>query len=272
METMKFASLLAKFFSHDPTMLPARETFHYATKTAADIFRLGSWEIKVGNRPDIILIDLARPEFVPNFDIYSDIVYATNSHAVDTVICMGSVLMEERQVPGEEEIMNKVRDFGEGLCHAMRFICDSTLGKLTKYLRMLGLDTVLVRNPDALTTYKDLADLPLLFTKKEGPIAYHPIIRIKTDRVDEQIREIENVIGPYVNSELFMTRCLECNTILQHTDKEDIETRIPEYIYHHHEQFKICPSCRRVYWEGTHTERMKKWVAARSRSDDGNKT
>jgi 5-methylthioadenosine/S-adenosylhomocysteine deaminase len=114
-ETMKFASLLAKFFSHDPTMLPARETFDFATKTAADIFRLDTWEIKVGNRPDIILIDLARPEFVPNFDIYSDIVYASNGHAIDTVICMGKVLMEGRYVPGEEEIMSKARQVARAL-------------------------------------------------------------------------------------------------------------------------------------------------------------
>jgi 5-methylthioadenosine/S-adenosylhomocysteine deaminase len=114
-ETMKFASLLAKFFSHDPTMLPARETFDFATKTAADIFRLDTWEIKVGNRPDIILIDLARPEFVPNFDIYSDIVYASNGHSVDTVICMGKVLMENRYVPGEDEIMSKVKQVARTL-------------------------------------------------------------------------------------------------------------------------------------------------------------
>jgi 5-methylthioadenosine/S-adenosylhomocysteine deaminase len=114
-ETMKFASLLAKFFSHDPTMLPARETFDFATKTAADIFRLDTWEIKVGNRPDIILIDLAKPEFVPNFDIYSDIVYASNGHAVDTVICMGKVLMEGRYVPGEEEIMSKAGQIARAL-------------------------------------------------------------------------------------------------------------------------------------------------------------
>jgi 5-methylthioadenosine/S-adenosylhomocysteine deaminase len=114
-ETMKFASLLAKFFSHDPTMLPARETFDFATKTAADIFRLDTWEIKVGNRPDIILVDLAKPEFVPNFDIYSDIVYASNGHAVDTVICMGKVLMEGRYVPGEEEIMSKAGQIARAL-------------------------------------------------------------------------------------------------------------------------------------------------------------
>ena len=51
METMKFASLLAKFFSHDPTMLPARETFDPATKTAAEIFFLGTWEIRSAMAP-----------------------------------------------------------------------------------------------------------------------------------------------------------------------------------------------------------------------------
>jgi 5-methylthioadenosine/S-adenosylhomocysteine deaminase len=108
-ETMKFASLMAKFFSHDPTMLSARTTFDYATQVAARIFRLGNWEIKVGNSPDIILIDLNRPEFIPNFDIYSDIVYASNGTAVDTVICMGKILMENRHVPGEDEIMQRAK-------------------------------------------------------------------------------------------------------------------------------------------------------------------
>ena len=103
--TMKFASLLAKFTSSDPTFLPARKTFEAATTDAARIFHLGDWEIKEGASPDIILLDKKRPEFVPNFDSYSDIVYAANGYAVDTVICMGRVLMENRHVDGEEEIM-----------------------------------------------------------------------------------------------------------------------------------------------------------------------
>nr|MBP6941529.1 amidohydrolase family protein [Syntrophorhabdaceae bacterium] len=114
-ETMKFASLIAKFMNHDPTLLPAQETFDIATKTAARIFNLGDWEIEAGKSPDIILIDLNRPEFVPDFDIYSDIVYASNGYAVDTVICMGRVLMENRYVPGEEEILKKVKTVAKNL-------------------------------------------------------------------------------------------------------------------------------------------------------------
>jgi len=115
LETMKFASLLAKFHTGDPTMLPARQTFERATQTAADIFRLGTWVIAEGLSPDIILIDLNRPEFVPNFDIYSDMVYAANGSAVDTVICMGEVLMENRVVPGEEEIMMRAAEAAHAL-------------------------------------------------------------------------------------------------------------------------------------------------------------
>ncbi len=114
-ETMKFAALLAKFSTHNPTMMTARETFGHATKIAADIFGLGEWEIKVGSSPDIILIDLARPEMTPDFDVYSNLVYASNGSIVDTVICMGKILMENRVVPGEGEILRNASKIAKSL-------------------------------------------------------------------------------------------------------------------------------------------------------------
>ena len=109
METMKFASLLAKFGTGDPTFLPAGQALDIASRVAADIFRLGDWRIKEGATTDIILLDTSRPEFVPGFNPHSDIVYAANGYSVDTVICMGQVLMENRYVEGEEEIMEAAR-------------------------------------------------------------------------------------------------------------------------------------------------------------------
>jgi 5-methylthioadenosine/S-adenosylhomocysteine deaminase len=109
METMKFASLLAKFSTGDPTALPARRTFELATREGARMFGLPDWEIKVGSRADVILLDMRRPEFVPNFDLYSDLVYTADGSAVDTVISLGRVVMEHRRVDGEEEIMEHAR-------------------------------------------------------------------------------------------------------------------------------------------------------------------
>lgn len=142
----------------------------------------------------------------------------------------------------------------------MKFICDKTLGKLTKYLRILGFDAVSLKNLETLEIYKSLADPPLLFTKQTKAIQYKPLIFIKGDRIQEQITEIADIIRPYFDSKAFMTRCIECNTLLWFVEKQNIEERVPEYIYHHHEKFKICPSCKKVYWEGTHVEQMKKWT------------
>lgn len=108
-ETMKFASLLAKFIYSDPTILPAKEVYELATVKAAYVFGLGDWEIKEGSRTDIILLDPKGPEFVPNFDTYSDLVYSIKSCSVDTVICMGKVLMEKKVVEKEEEICENAR-------------------------------------------------------------------------------------------------------------------------------------------------------------------
>ena len=62
-----------------------------------------------------------------------------------------------------------------------------------------------------------------------------------------------------------MTRCIECNVCLVEAKKEDIEPLVPEYIYHHHDTFKTCPSCRKVYWEGSHADEMH----AMDKKDDG---
>ncbi len=115
METMKYASLVAKFSTNDPTFLSARETIGRATASAGRIFSLGRWEIAEGAAPDVILIDLHRPEFVPNFDSCSDLVYSANGYAVDTVICMGRIIMEHRHVEGEEEIVARARTIAHSL-------------------------------------------------------------------------------------------------------------------------------------------------------------
>jgi 5-methylthioadenosine/S-adenosylhomocysteine deaminase len=114
-ETMKFASLLAKYSTNDPTALPAREAFDAATVSPARIFGLGPWELEVGMSPDIILVDLGRPELCPGFDIYSDVVYSSNGYIVDTVIAMGKVVMEGRRVPGEEEIIRNAARVAKAL-------------------------------------------------------------------------------------------------------------------------------------------------------------
>lgn len=106
-ETMKLASLLGKVWRKDPEALTAEEMFQAATADGAAMFGLKTGQIKEGYLADLCLVDLNIPAFIPNFNFVSNLVYAANGSCVDTVICDGKVLMENKKVPGEEEIMER---------------------------------------------------------------------------------------------------------------------------------------------------------------------
>jgi 5-methylthioadenosine/S-adenosylhomocysteine deaminase len=106
-EAMKTASLLQKAWRYDPTLFPAQEALNCATVNGARMLRLHAGKIEAGRLADLCLIDLNAAAFTPNFDFVSNLVYAANGSCVDTVICDGRILMQNRQVPGEQEILDR---------------------------------------------------------------------------------------------------------------------------------------------------------------------
>ncbi len=101
-EEMKFASLLQKEH-HKPTTLSAEQILDIATKKGADVFSLDSGLIKEGADADLILVNLKVPEMVPCYNLTSNIVYSANGSCVDTTICQGNILMENRIVKDEKK-------------------------------------------------------------------------------------------------------------------------------------------------------------------------
>ena len=143
----------------------------------------------------------------------------------------------------------------------MRFICDVMLGKLSKYLRVLGLDTVCIEAMEDLSQYTSEKKLQFFLTKR-GPhkVLYRNSIYIKSNRVIDQLIEIKDIILPHISATTLMNRCIRCNTVLNDVKKADIEGLVPEFIFHKHDVFKACPSCNKVYWEGSHVAHINKWV------------
>ncbi|MDR0365086.1 MAG: amidohydrolase [Bacteroidales bacterium] len=109
-EAMKMASLLSKVVHDDPTAMPVKETFDLATKNSAEIFNLPLGEIKEGNLADICLVDLQRPDMTPCHHLLSNIIYSSNGSCIDTVICDGQIIMENRKVKDEELILEKASE------------------------------------------------------------------------------------------------------------------------------------------------------------------
>lgn len=104
-EAMKLASLLGKAWRKNPEAVTAEEIFATATANGASALRLKAGKIAPGYLADLCLVDLKQAAFTPNFNFISNIVYAANGSCIDTVICNGKILMENRHVPGEEEIL-----------------------------------------------------------------------------------------------------------------------------------------------------------------------
>jgi len=112
-EEIKIAALLQKFHQYDPEIMKAEDIYNIATGKEASLFPQLSSEIKVGAHADCLLLDQNTPELVPSHNLISNLVYSANGSCVDTVICDGEILMENRKVKDEDEIIDRVRSISE---------------------------------------------------------------------------------------------------------------------------------------------------------------
>ncbi len=114
-EEMKMAALLQKFAWNQPTLLPAREAFRMATESGARTLGFGNGTISPGQPADLVLLDRTAPCNTPMHNLYSNIVYSCSGATVRTVICQGDILMKDRFIPWEEEVIERASAAAEDL-------------------------------------------------------------------------------------------------------------------------------------------------------------
>ncbi len=143
----------------------------------------------------------------------------------------------------------------------MRFMCDAMLGKLARYLRALGLDAVYVRSASDMARYGMNGEASYFLTKRKFlGLSQGNLVYIKADNVIDQLKQIRTLILPYTSEKALMSRCTRCNTLLMDVGKDEVEGLIPEFVFHRYDSFKTCPSCKKIYWEGSHVEHMTEWI------------
>ncbi len=143
----------------------------------------------------------------------------------------------------------------------MKFIADRTLGKLARKLRALGFDAVFWGGGNLEGAVQAAAaEKRILLTRsrKVRQEASGPsVLVIEADDPREQVMETLGKLKLKPAAEKYFSRCLMCNQELRAIPKEEAEGRVPDFIYRSYESFHICPRCQRIYWPGTHFERMK---------------
>ena len=105
---MKLTALLQKVNTLDPKVLPAKETFDMATKNGAKALGVNSGKIKEGKLADIIIVNTNVPHMTPVRNPLSNIIYSALGTDVDTVICDGKILMENKELKtiNEKEVIS----------------------------------------------------------------------------------------------------------------------------------------------------------------------
>ena len=145
------------------------------------------------------------------------------------------------------------------------FIADSNVGKLARWLRMMGYDALFFNDiDDSQLIYIALKERRVVLTKDTQIIRRRvvtsgqlKVILIENDDSKEQLRQVVKELGLDCRFRQF-TRCLECNQILVPRSKEEGKELVPPYVFQTQSQYMQCPSCLRLYWQGTHWQRMKK--------------
>jgi uncharacterized protein with PIN domain len=194
---------------------------------------------------------------------------------VDLILVNGNSVDFTYQVQNGDEIsvypVFESLDISEHCClrpkplREPKFILDVHLGKLAKYLRMLGFDSlyehtytdeeiarIIEQDPQRIVLTRDVE----LLKRKVIERGYW----IRSTQPLAQVKEVLNrfylfsLINPF-------TVCLACNGKIKTVAKEEIEERLPPKVRSYFKDFNICTNCRRIYWQGTHYEKMLELVS-----------
>jgi uncharacterized protein with PIN domain len=142
----------------------------------------------------------------------------------------------------------------------MKFIVDCMLGKLARWLKVLGFDVLFFPRIDddellavAQKENRTLLSRDTALVQKANGVKS---LFVSSEKWKKQVREVLDKfdlwgeVSPH-------TRCLECNAPLHVISPEAARNLVPSFVCEHATRFSLCPRCDRVYWQGTHYKDMK---------------
>ena len=156
----------------------------------------------------------------------------------------------------------------------MKFLADSSLGRLSKWLRLLGYDTVYWRGEaDRSFLRKAEREGRAVLTRRKDILArQHPgiVLLVENDRVEDQLVEILEKLDLKPDPGILYTLCLRCNESLKKAAPEEVRPLVPDYVFGTQKEFRVCPKCGGVFWPGTHRDRALSVLQRVLHSAEGN--
>lgn len=138
-----------------------------------------------------------------------------------------------------------------------KFLADAALGRLARYLRMLGYDVEYLRDADGPAALREtLRSGRTLLTRRRDLAGREDVevFLLEDNEVMAQVAATARRFDLEFTANA-MTRCIECNVILETVTKEEVRSKLPPHVEKTQDTFARCPACGRVYWPGTHYAR-----------------
>ncbi len=142
----------------------------------------------------------------------------------------------------------------------MKLLLTQELGRLAKWLRILGFDTEYTREEKFSKVILEALKEDRVIITKRKKIYEHPgvkFIKVNSDSYKEQLKEILSFLKDYIKEEKKFTRCNICNTQIKEIEKEKVKDKVPEYVFITQKKFYFCPKCNKIYWQGSHWQKVE---------------
>lgn len=150
----------------------------------------------------------------------------------------------------------------------MKFVADNMLGRLARWLRLMGFDVIYQKN----ITDKELVKLGMnriILTRDKELGKYDNVVVIESIDIEQQIRDVIKKLNLKIENE--MSRCSVCNTVIERIEKVYVKDKVPENIYCSHDEFWICNGCNRIYWQGSHYRKIMEKICRYQFESQNNK-
>ncbi|MBN1862155.1 MAG: Mut7-C RNAse domain-containing protein [Dehalococcoidales bacterium] len=158
-----------------------------------------------------------------------------------------------------------------GTITSPRFIVDHNVGKLARWLRMMGYDTRLFSGDNDSHMVALAREEKRVILTRDTQIMKRRVVTsgrvaaifIESDEPERQIRQVITALDLDPQYRPF-SLCLECNHPLEARSKAEVAELVPPYVFRTQSQYMACPRCHRIYWRGTHwramTEKLKSFT------------
>lgn len=144
-----------------------------------------------------------------------------------------------------------------------RFVLDAHLGKLAAYMRMLGFDCLYKNDfKDHLLMALSRNDERILLSKDQSLVYKSGLTRVYEVRATDPRLQLKEILERFDLYRLIhpFARCMLCNAPLVTAHKGELAGRVPPRVLAVHDEFRTCPACHKVYWAGSHYQRMRQFI------------